>query len=140
MKKKIAVLAIILCLATTSTVFARGNSHGSHGGYGNSHHYGSSHYGFRGGHRDHGLGIAVGVVGGLLLGSALVHAATPPPARVVYGAPYPPYQPGVVVQEQRICLEDRVVSGEWQISNYDGRQVWVPFPYPVTQRVRIPCY
>lgn len=162
MKKKIAILALIFCVASTSTAFARGY-YGPHGGgyYGRSDHYGyrgrsynygyrdrGYHYGYRDrgyrhysrGHHDDGLGIALGVMGGLILGSALMYSATPPPRTVVYGAPYTSYQPVVVAPQPRICAEDRRVSGEWQISQFDGRQVWVSYPYPVTRRIQIPCY
>lgn len=139
MKKKITVFAIILCVAFTSSAFARGHNKAHHGG----HHYRSDYHQHRGGrHHHNGLGLAVGLVGGLVLGSALVSSATPPPSTVVYGVPYTTYQtpqPVVVVPPPRICVEDRVVGGEWQVSN-DGRQVWVSFPYPVTQRVQVPCY
>ncbi len=137
MKKIIAVLTLVLCMAVSSSpVFARGYGH--HGGHGG--HY----YGYRGGHHHYGhdgfgLGIAAGIAGGLL-GSALIYsAAPPPPPTVVYGAPYPAYPPAVVVQPPRICLEDRLVNGEWQVNKY-GNQVWVPYQYPVTQRVQVPCY
>ncbi len=142
MKKKIAVLALMLCVVSTSSAFARGYGHGYYGGgYNNGYHGRSDYYGHhRGSHHNDGLGIAVGVMGGLLLGSALMYSATPPPQTVVYGAPYTSYQPGVVVQQPRVCVEDRRISGEWQISQFDGRQVWVSFPYPVTQRVQVPCY
>lgn len=141
MKKKIAVLAPILCVASTSIAFARGNNHRHHGGYNNGYHLRSNDYGYRGGgHHNDGFGIAVGVVGGLLLGSALLYSAPPPPRTVVYKAPYTAYQPEVVVRQPRICVEDRIVNGQWQISKYDGRQVWVSFPNPVSQRVQVPCY
>ncbi len=140
MKKKITVFAMILCVASTSSAFARGHNTPNHGG----HHYRSDYYQHGGGgHHNNGLGLAFGLVGGLLLGSAIVSSATPPPSAVVYGVPYttyPRYQPVVVVPSPRICVEDRVVGGEWQMSRYDGRQVWVSFPYPVTQRVQVPCY
>lgn len=139
MKKKIAVLAIMLFVASTSTAFARGNDHGQHGGHNNGYNSRSNYYGYRGGgHHNDGLGVAVGVVGGLLLGSALMYSA--PPSTVVYGTPYTTYPPEVVVRQPRICVEDRIVNGEWQISQYDGRQIWVSFPNPVTQRVQVPCY
>ena len=132
MKKKIAALAMILFLASTSISFARGNRGGQNHGYyggshpGNGHHNKSRYYKYNGGgHHSDGLGIAVGVVGGLLLGSALMYSA-PPPQRVV--------------RQPRICVADRTVTGEWQISNYDGRQIWVSFPYPVIRRVQVPCY
>lgn len=132
MKKKIAVLAMILCVAGTTTAFARGGYHYYDRGY--SHGY----YGGR--HHHNGLGIAFGVMGGLLLGSALISAAAPPPPAVVYGQPYAAYPPDVVVRQPQICVEDRVVSGEWQISQYDGRQIWVSYPYPLSRRFQVPCY
>lgn len=124
MKMKITILALILCVISASTAFARG-------GYNHGYH--------RGGHHNDGLGIAVGVFGGLLLGSALVSAATPPQT-VVYGSPYPTYPAEVVVRQPNICIEERYVTGEWQINQFDGRQVWVSFPYPMPQRVQVPCY
>ena len=140
MKKKITIFAIILCVASTSSAFARGYNSPRHGG----HHYRSNYYHHGGGgYYNNGTGLAIGLVGGLILGSALVASATPPPSTVVYGVPYTtyqPYQPVVVAPPPRICVEDRVVSGEWQVSRYDGRQVWVSFAYPVTQRVQVPCY
>lgn len=126
MKKMIAIAAIMFCVAGSTTALARGYNHGGHGGYD-----GRSHYSGHRSHRNDGLGIAVGIMGGLLLGSALVQAA--PPATVVY-------QPEVVVQPSRICVEDRRVDGEWQVSRYDGRRIWVSYPYPVFQQVRVPCY
>jgi hypothetical protein len=137
MKKKIAILALMLCVASTTTAFARGNGYGNHGGY-----YGHGGYnGYHGrSHHNDGLGLAVGLMGGLVLGSALMYSAAPPPPAVVYGSPYTAYQPEVVIEQPRVCVEDRRVSGEWQISPYDGRQIWVSFPYPVTQRVQVPCY
>jgi hypothetical protein len=104
MKKNIAVLVIIvLCMATASSAFARGRNHGHHGGYSNGYHHRSNHYDYRGSrhHRD-GLGIAIGVAGGLILGSALISSANPPPPTVVYAPPYPAYQPEVVVLQPRI--------------------------------------
>ncbi len=135
MKKILAVGTLILCMAsfTPSFAFARGYGHGGHGGHNYGYHSGG-HY-----HDGFGLGIAAGIAGGLL-GSALIYSAAPPPPAVVYGAPYSAYPPAVVVQPPKICFEDRLVNGEWQISRYDGRQVWVPFQYPATQRVQIPCY
>lgn len=137
MKKKIAILALMLCVASTSTAFARGN-YGNHGG---GYHGRSDYYGYHSrSHHNDGLGIAVGIMGGLILGSALMYSAMPPPQAVVYGSPYNSYQPEVVVPQPRICVEDRRISGEWQISQYDGRQIWVSFPYPIIQRVQVPCY
>lgn len=138
MRKKITALAIIFCVAITSPAFARGNDHKYYGGHHKKYQKWAGNHGHRGGgHRNDGVGIAVGVVGGLLLGSALLYAAPPPPPTVVYSTPYPT---AVVVQQPRICVEDQVVTGQWQTSQYDGRQVWVTFPYPVSQRVQVPCY
>ena len=128
MKTKIAAVALLLSLATTSTVLARGYDHGRHGGY---------HYGHSGWRHDHDLGIVLGVAGGLLLGSALLYSVQPPQQVVVYDAP--PYQPAVVVPQPSICYEERLVYGEWQVSKYDGRQIWVSFPNPVTRTVQVPC-
>ena len=128
MKIKITILALILCVVSASTAFARGGYSNHRGGY--NHGY------YKGGHHNDGLGIAVGVMGGLLLGSALVSAATPQPQTVVYTT----YQPEVVVQQPNICVEERYVTGEWQINQFDGRQVWVSFPYPMPRRVQVPCY
>lgn len=139
MKKKILAVATILCLAGTSTVFARGYGHGNHGGYSHGYSHGYSR-GYSGGHHDNDLGIVLGVAGGLILGSALLYSAQPPPRTVVYDNPYPVYQPEVIVRQPRVCLEDRVVDGEWQVSRYGGRQIWVPYQYPVTRRVQVPCY
>lgn len=130
MKKMIAIAAIMFCVAGSTTALARGYNHGGHGGY-DSGYSSRSHYSGHRSHRNDGVGIAVGIVGGLLLGSALVQAASPP--AVVY-------QPEVVVRPSRICVEDRRVNGEWQVSRYDGRRVWVSYPYPAIQRVRVPCY
>lgn len=123
MKKKILAIVTILSLAIASTAFARGYDHGRHGGY--------SH-GYRHGHD--GLGIALGVAGGLILGSVLLSPPPPPPREVVYVPQYPAYQP------PRVCLEERLVSGEFQVNRYDGRRIWVPFQYPVTRQVQVPCY
>jgi len=125
MKKIFAVFTIILCIAIASPVFARGYSHGGHRGY--SHH---------GGHHNTGIGIAFGLAGGLLLGSALAYSAAPPPRTVVYG----PYPPDAVVSRPGICLEDRTVYGEWRVNRYNGRQVWVSYANPVIQRFQVPCY
>lgn len=130
--KKIIAFVLMLCLAGTSTAFAYGGRHGGYRSYDNGYHERSRHHGHSRSHRNDGVGIALGVVGGLLLGSALVNAAAPPPA-VVYAPPRTYRQP-------RVCVEDQVVSGEWQYSRYDGRQVWVEYAYPVTRRYQVPCY
>jgi hypothetical protein len=142
MKKTIAAMVLMLFVAGTSTAFA----HGYGGHYGGFH--GGPHYRYHGGGYHHdGLGLAFGIAGGLLLGSALLYSLAPPPRTVVYGYPYggygypyTTYRPGVVVRPPRVCVQDRTVTGEWQISRYDGRQVWVSFPYPVVRRYQVPCY
>lgn len=130
MKKQIIAAMTIFFLAGATTSFARGYDHGYRGHYPvyrPSHHH----------HGGDGLGIALGVAGGLLLGTALISAVSPPPpAPVVYEYRQPVYQPVV----PKICYEDRVISGEWQVSRYDGRQIWVSYPTPVSQRVQVPCY
>ena len=127
--KKIIAFVLMLCLAGASSAFAYG---GRHGGYYGGGYYERPHYSGGSRHHHNGVGIALGVVGGLLLGSALVNAAAPPPPAVVYETPrYAPPQ---------VCVEDRVYSGEWRINNYDGRRVYVEYPYPVTRRVEVPCY
>jgi len=199
MKKKLAVLALILFVTSSSAVFAAGHNYGGSGGYNRGGSSGYSHggsggynrggssgyghgssggyshggsggykhggysggyshggysgyrYGYRGGSHYYGyhgygyydnddaLGIALGITGGLILGSALLYSLSPPPQTVVYGAPYTPPPPAVVVQPPRVCLEDRTVTGEWQISSYYGRQIWVPYANPVIRRVQVPC-
>ncbi len=140
MKMKIAVLAIIFCLMSTTAAFSRGGHGGHMRGVSGGHHVRSGHSGIHGGHHK-GAEIAFGVLGGLLLGSALLHAATPPPRTVIYGAPHGgPYKLGGNARNSRICMEDRVVNGQWQTSRYDGRRVWVQFRYPVTKRFRVPCH
>ncbi len=142
MKKKIATLAIVLWLATTSTAFAnRGHHYRNHRGYNHGYHSRPHHYKhFRSGHHNDSLGIAVGVVGGLLLGSALMYSTAPPRRTAVHREPYTTYQPEIIVRQPRICIEERIINGQWQTSRYDGRQVWVSFLNPVRQRVQVPCY
>lgn len=141
MKRKISALAIVLCLAVTSVAFAKGGKYGHRGGYGHGYYNKPNYHGYHhGGHDDLGLGIAIGAAGGLLLGTALMYSSPPPPT-VVYTVPYPAYPPpAIVVQQPKICVEDRMVSGEWQVSQYDGRQIWVSFPSPVSRRIQVPCY
>ena len=152
MKKKITVLALIVFVASASTAFSRAKHHGKHGGYKHGNHNRSYYHGYRGGHHNDGLEFAVGVAGGLLLGSALTYSATtPPPQTIVYGTPYTTtYQPQVVVQQPvvqqpvvqqpTICVEDRIVNGQWQINQNDGSKIWRSSRYPIIQRVQVPCY
>ena len=123
--KKIAVFVLMLCLVGTTTAFA-GHRHGYGGYYERPKH----HYYKPSRHHHDGLGIALGVMGGLILGSALANAAPPPPPAVVYERRY--YAPPPV------CVQDQVVTGEWQY-RYNSR-VWVEYAYPVTRRVQVPCY
>lgn len=126
MKTKIGALALILCVLSMSPAFARDYHQRGHGGH---------HREYRPVHRGHyndGLGIAFGIAGGLLLGSALMYSAAPPPPAVVYSAPYPP--------PPRVCFQDRTVTGQWQIDPYNSRRIWVPYSYPVNERVAVPCY
>ncbi len=126
MKKKIGALALIFCVLSLSPAFARDHHRGHGGGY---RDYRPVHRG----HHNDGLGIAFGIAGGLLLGSALLYSVTPPPPpEVVYSPAYPP--------PSRICFQDQTVTGQWQIDPYNGRRSWMPYAYPVTQRVQIPCY
>lgn len=126
MKKSVIATVTILFLAVGSTAFARGKDHRHYRPYyhGHQHH----HY------YSNDLGIVLGVAGGLLVGSALLNAASPPPPPPAVVYTYPPPPP----PQPRVCFEDRVVEGEWQMSR--GRQIWVSFPYPVTRRVEVPCY
>lgn len=124
MKKIIALIVMLFVALGTSTAFARG-----HHGYGGHYDRSYSHHSHR--HHNDGLGIALGVVGGLVLGSALVSGAPPPPPVVVYERRYAP---------PRICYDDQVVTGEWQYSRYYGRDIWVSYTYPETRRVQVPCY
>ena len=129
MKKKIVVLALILCIASASTVLAQGKPQGKYGGYQNDR-----------------LEFAVGVARGLFLGSALMYSVTTPPAQtIIYGAPYIiTYQQQVVVQppvlqQQKICVQDRIVNGQGHFTQNDGSKVWRSSRYPIIQRVQVPC-
>jgi len=148
MKKKIALLATILCLASTITAFARGNNHGRYGGYHNGEngyqnrpyfHKGYDRY--RGGRDYHdGQEFAIGVAGGLLLGSGLRYSATRPPRQtVIYGAPYIINQPQIVVKQSTICLEERITKGQSLVNRKDGSRIWSSSRYPIIQRVQVPC-
>lgn len=95
---------------------------------------------YRGYHHHSNAGdvIAGVVVGGLLLGG--IAAALSPP--VQYVAPPPPYYPPppqVVVQRPRVCVEERMVSGEYQYNPATGASVWITFPYPMMRQIQVPC-
>ena len=138
MKDLIVVSAIVLSLVSATPALARGENYARHGG----DYYGrSSHFAHNGGRRhNNGLAIVAGAVGGLILGSALLSAAAPPPPTVVYGYPNVSYGQQAVVEQPRICVEEQRVDGEWQVSRYNGQQVWVSFSHPVTRSVQVPCY
>ncbi len=129
MKTKIGALVLMLCIFSMSPAFARDYNHRGQGGYHREYRPAPVH---RGGHHNNGLGIAFGIAGGLLLGSALMYSVAPPPPAVVYSAPYPP--------PPRVCFQDQTVNGQWRVDSYSGRRIWVPYSYPVTERVQVPCY
>lgn len=132
MKMKIVIMVIVLSLLSTSAAFARGGNGGHHREFKGGIHLKSGHH--------HGAGIAFGVLGGLLLGSAIIHKVVGPPRPAVYGAPYGRYQQEVNVRQPKMCFEDRVVSGQYQSRSHNGRRIWVQFSHPVTQRFQVPCY
>lgn len=145
MKKKIALLAIILCIASTLTAFSRGNNHGQYGDYSKRHNgYNNRPYIYQGGrggryHND-GLEFAIGVAGGLFLGSELRYSATRPRRQtVIYGAPYLTNQPKIIVKQSTACLEERITKGQSLIKQNDGSRVWSSSRYPIIQRVEVPC-
>lgn len=143
MKTNVIVLFIILCMTGTSTAFARGYYKGSYGGYNRGYYHSKSYHNYHGRryHNDNDdLAIALAVIGGLLVFSALLSSANSSPQRKGYGAPYVSPQPGITPYQSRICFENRKVSGELRVSEYTGRPVWVPFAYPLTRRVQVPCY
>lgn len=98
---------------------------------------------YRGGYHHHsnaGDVIAGVVVGGLLLGG-IAAALSPPPPPVQYVAAPPQYPPPtqVVVQQPRVCVEERMVSGEYQYNPATGASVWIAFPYPMMRQIQVPC-
>ena len=126
MNKSMIAVMTVLCLAISTSAYAKRYHHRP------DHHYRPYPHTIHHHHYDNDLGIVLGVAGGLLVGTALLNAVSPPPQPTVV------YQPEVVVRQPRVCFEDRVVEGEWQMSR--GRQIWVQFPYPVNRRVEVPCY
>ncbi len=112
-------LVVAGALAGTSPAEAR---HYRDGGYYGGHHGG--HYGRRGGWSP-GAAAAVGIIGGLALGSVL--------ARPAYGAPYGGYGPAPVYAPPPVYTYGppcRIVH----------RQVWDPWRGPMTERIRICPY
>jgi len=112
-KKRAALVAIVLAVTSVSgSVWAdRGHFCGprfSHS-YGGAHHHAGRHYG--------GLGL----VSGLVLGSAVVWAATRPPA-VVYQEPVRT----VIVQEPEPIVVAPPVSNQWW---YYCRSAGAYYPY-----------
>jgi len=128
MKIKIMLFTIILCVAGTSALAARGDSPGKAGG---------KTPGNRGGQKYKGADVYIDVPGTLLLGKRYRH---PPPGTVGYGTPYWGYSPGVVAPQPGVCIEERTVYGDGgQIGREDGRRFWTTSPYPMVQRVQVPC-
>ncbi len=128
MKIKIFLLTIILCMAGTSPLAARGDIPGKSGG--NSH-------GGQGGKKDKGTGVYIDVPGALLLGKRYIY---PPAGAGGYGGPYQGYDPGVAASQPNICIEERTVYGDGgQIGREEGRRFWTTSPYPVIKRVQVPC-
>ena len=131
MKIKIVILSIILCLISTSAAYARQGYGGHHRDYRGGVHFKSAHH--------NGAKIAFGLLGGLLLGSALYHKMEQHRRGAQYGTNYNPYQRNYIARQPHACMEERVVNGQWQTSSYDGRRIWVQFPQPVVQRFLVPC-
>jgi hypothetical protein len=128
MKIKIVVLPIVLCVAGTSALAARGDSPRKPGG---------NNPGNPGGQKYKGTGVFIDVPGGLLLGNRYMN---PPPPTVVYGVPYPGSSPGAAESQPGTCVEERTVYGDGgQIGREDGRRFWSTYPYSVIQRVQVPC-
>ena len=138
----LSVLAVFV-FASSANAFARGGyyGHSYRGGYyGHSHYrpYSYPRHNYYYGHQGYDDAL-VGLAAGLIIGSVVTYSMLPPPQRTVYVAPAP-YQQEVVVTQPRVCTEQRLVSGEWQRSPYDGATVWVSFPYPMTRSFQVPCY
>ena len=128
MKKSSAIICLLMILFIAAPAFARGGYY---------HYPPPRYYSYHHHHNDDGEIIA-GVAFGLLTGAILGHAFSQPPAPVYTPRYY--YPPPVVVEQRRICVEERVVSGEWQQNSYDGTRYWVSFPYPMKRRYEVPCY
>ncbi len=142
MKTKITALFILSALLVSTTAYARGGYHYPRPYYGGYHHprpyyYNSYH---RHSHYDGGDVIA-GVAVGLLTGAIIASAFTPPPPPPVYTTTrYTYVQAPVIVEQPRVCVEERVVSGEWQQDPNSGGRYWVTFPYPMKRSYQVPCY
>ena len=80
--------------------------------------------------------LAGAIVGGVLgVIVAPQYYAPPPPPPPQY------YDPEPVVryrQQPRICVEERIVYGEWQQCRRG--QVWVEYAYPRRVPIQVPCY
>lgn len=146
MKKKIVVMALVLCIASAPTVFAQRKHHGRHGGYNNKHHSRPYFHGFHGGRYYDRLGLEIALARGLFLGSPFWYSATLPPAQtIIYGAPYLTiYQQQVVaqppvLQQPTTCVEYRIVEGQEHIKQNDGSKIWRSSRYPRIERVQVPC-
>jgi len=145
MKKAIAAVCIVSALLVSTTVYARGGYGGYY--YQRPYHYGGYHHPrpyyynnyHHSSHYDSGDVIA-GVAVGLLTGAIIASAFAPPPPPVYTTTRYTYVQAPVVVEQPRVCVEERVVSGEWQQDPNTGGRYWVTFPYPMKRSYQIPCY
>ncbi len=146
MKKTVTAIIVLSAFLASATAFARGgyyhyprsSYHTSY--YGGYHHprpyYYNNHY--RHSYYDSGdviAGVAVGLLTGAIIGTAI--SAPPAPA---YTTQYNYAPAPVVVQQPRICVEERVVSGEWQQDPNSGARFWATFPYPMKRTYQVPCY
>ena len=125
-KKIIALLVVVGGLLAVTSLPASARYRGDYY-YDHHRHYRSydRHY-----YRDRrGADLATGLV----LGTALGIMTNPPQQTVVYQQPQQ-----VVVQQPRVCVEERTVSGEYQVVN--GQRMWVSFPYPVKKQFQVQCY
>ena len=94
-------------------------------------------YGYHHHHSHAGEVIGGVILGGLVLGG-IAAAMNPPPVQYVAQPVYVAPPPQVVVQQPQTCVEERKVSGEYQLQP-NGTQVWVTYPYPVVRRYEVPC-
>jgi hypothetical protein len=128
MKKLIcASLIAASLLITTSSVYAWGPYYGPP-----PRHYGHGYH-----HSNVGDVIGGVILGGLVVGG-IAAAMNPQPVQYVSQPVYVAPPAPVVVQQPRTCVEERRVSGEYQVLP-DGSRGWVTFPYPVVRRYEVPC-
>ena len=123
MKKFAPALLVVFMLTLSSSAFARG-------GY-----YHHTPY-----HGHHGYDGLAGLAAGLLLGTVITSILLTPQPREVYVSRYQTLQPEIIAHPPRVCVEERRVSGEWQVNPSDGARVWTSFPYPMKRSFQVPCY